>query len=171
MKQENLILKQILEEFKRRVFEESIQRIKLCLGMVSESMVWYRHNEQVNSIGNNILHLEGNAKQWILSGIGNWPDNRNRQLEFVPNQSYNKQALIEKLDKLQLNLNEVLEKIEIEKLTEKRKVQVFQETGMSILIHVIEHFSYHTGQITLLTKILTGEPTHYYGNLNLDIYE
>ena len=79
--------KELIEEFRRRVIHESIQRIKTCLNMVDESKLWFRQNDEVNSIGNLILHLDGNARQWVFSGIGNVPDKRDRSSEFIPDQN------------------------------------------------------------------------------------
>jgi uncharacterized damage-inducible protein DinB len=163
--------KELIEEFRRRVINESIQRIKTCVNMVDESKLWFRQNDEVNSIGNLILHLDGNARQWVFSGIGNVPDTRDRSSEFIPDQNITKDKLSSILNNLEDDLENFFSSTELGTLTDKRKVQVFEETGISILIHVIEHFSYHTGQITLLTKLFTGMPTNYYGGLNLDIYE
>ena len=171
MEKDTQIIQEIVKEFRRRVITESIPRIKKCLNMVDKSKVWYRQNEEVNSIGNLILHLNGNARQWILSGLGNAPDNRFRKEEFIPNQNTTKEELLSILNDLENDLENFIAGQNFGALTDVRKVQVFEETGVSILIHVIEHFSYHTGQITLLTKLFTGLPTNYYGNINLDINE
>jgi uncharacterized damage-inducible protein DinB len=171
MEKEKQIHQEIVLEFRRRVITESIPRIKKCLNMVDESKVWYRQNEEVNSIGNLILHLVGNARQWIFSGLGNAPDKRIRNEEFIPNQNISKENLLSILNVLENDLEKFIAGPNLGLLTDIRKVQVFEETGVSILIHVIEHFSYHTGQITLLTKLFTGLPTNYYGNINLDINE
>lgn len=159
------------KEFIRRVCEESIHRIIQCLSMLEEGQVWYRQNEQVNSIGNLILHLNGNVRQWILSGLGGMPDHRVRYAEFIPDQGLSKAELVDILEKLDNELRPVIENLSEETISAIHKVQVFEETGVSILIHVIEHFSYHTGQITLLTKQMTDKPTNYYGDINLEIHE
>jgi uncharacterized damage-inducible protein DinB len=48
-------------------------------------------------------------------------------------------------------------------------VQVYEESGMTILVHVTEHFSYHTGQIAYLTKWLRNQQTNFYGEVNLNV--
>jgi uncharacterized damage-inducible protein DinB len=55
--------------------------------------------------------------------------------------------------------------IRVEELIEERKVQGFNENVLSILIHVIEHMSYHTGQITFYTKLLENIDTNYYPSI------
>lgn len=165
---ENDVSGALLNEFHRRVIEESVPRIKKCLEMVEEGQIWFRQNDQVNSIGNLILHLNGNARQWILSGLLGQDDHRIRFKEFIPDQNINKKQLLEMLDVLVDDLEKALQTGNIDRLLEIRKVQVYEESGVSILVHVIEHFSYHTGQITLLTKQMTNRQTGYYEE-NLEI--
>jgi len=158
----------VVKEFERRVFEESYARIFKCLSLLSEEYVWFTPNRQVASAGNLILHLCGNARQWILSGIGGRPDNRDRDQEFIPQQNIRKSDLVFLLENLKVNIRMVLREMPEAKLTEPCYIQGFDETGFSALIHVIEHFSYHTGQITTLTKVITNKDTGYYHGLNLN---
>lgn len=156
----------LILEAERRIFDESYQRIYKCLDLLTEEQVWQRPNENLSSIGNLILHLCGNARQWIVSGLGGKEDDRNRDREFQEGSKCSKWKLKRMLEELQIELKMVFQKINEEDLKRVRSVQVFEESGLSILIHVIEHFSYHTGQITWFTKFLTNEDTKYYGKLS-----
>src|SRR3982751_380085 len=64
------------------LLHDYLPKIERCLEKLSDEQIWWRANEESNSIGNLILHLCGNARQWILSGIGAQTDNRNRDAEF-----------------------------------------------------------------------------------------
>lgn len=152
----------IIEEFKRRVFSESYERIFKCLDLLSEEEVWQSPNENSNSIGNLILHLHGNARQWMLSTFNRSEDLRKRSEEFKKENRLSKKELKEMLLKLKGELLETLNSISKEDLTKVYKVQVYEENGISIFIHVIEHFSYHTGQIALLTKLLSDKDLEFY---------
>jgi len=136
--------------------------------MVTEEEVWLSLNDATNSMGNLILHLNGNVRQWILSGLMGQPDTRQRQEEFdaLP-RSLEKTDLIHMLDQLEAEVREALEEVSPEDLIRKRSVQVFEESGLSILVHVVEHFSYHVGQITYIVKSIKNEETHYYGGQSL----
>lgn len=158
----------IVKEFERRIFEESYSRIFKCLSLLSEESIWFSPNNQIPSAGNLILHLCGNARQWVLSGIGGSLDNRNRDQEFVVQQNIRKSDLIFLLENLKVNLKITIHEMPEKMLSEKKIIQGFDETGFSILIHVIEHFSYHTGQITTLTKMITNKQTGYYHGFNLN---
>jgi len=158
----------VVKEFETRVFTESFERIYKCLSLIEESDLWKSPNTTIPPIGNLLLHLCGNARQWILSGIGERPDNRNRDAEFVIQDKIKKAELVFLLENLRMNLRQTLEEMPESKLTEKMIIQGFEVTGFSVLLHVIEHFSYHTGQITTLTKLLTNKDTAYYGGIDLN---
>ena len=158
----------IVNEFERRLFEESYSRIFKCLSLLNEESIWFSPNNQIPSVGNLILHLCGNARQWVLSGIGGTLDNRNREQEFVVQKNIKKSDLIFLLENLKVNLKTTMLEMPDSTLSERKIIQGFEETGFSILIHVIEHFSYHTGQITTLTKMITNKQTGYYHGFNLN---
>ncbi len=159
----------LLNETKRRLFEEGVTRIEKCLNMLNEQQIWYRPNEQSNSIGNLVLHLCGNVRQWIVSGLGNAADTRQRQLEFDEQGPISTSALLERLHQVMAEVEMVLMQLTPDDLLQGKNIQGFQETGLSVLVHVVEHFSYHVGQITYITKWLTNQSTDYYGGLNLEI--
>lgn len=159
----------LTKEFKTRVFEESYSRIFKCLSMIDNNQLWESPNTTIPPIGNLILHLCGNARQWILSGIGNQPDNRNRDEEFDIQHNIRKADLIFLLENVKVNILSTLKNIDEKELFSKKVIQGFETTTFSAMIHVLEHFSYHTGQITTITKWITNDETGYYDGLNLNI--
>lgn len=158
-----------IADIRRRLFDESLVRIHTCLDTLTEEEIWYRPNINSNSIGNLVLHLNGNIRQWILTGLGKYKDTRIRQLEFDEQGPLPKVDLLHRFDTTFNDVSVVLDQLETEILTRKIIVQGFEETGISILIHVAEHLSYHTGQITYITKMLKNKDLNYYGGKNLDI--
>jgi uncharacterized damage-inducible protein DinB len=160
--------KLFIEDIRRRLFEENQARIHKCLDLISEEQLWYRNNENVNSVGNLILHLCGNITQYICSGILREKDERVRDKEFVPNQALSISQVLSILDHTLENIDQKLDKITPEMLLTNYEVQGFSENGTSILVHVTEHFSYHVGQITYLIKMLNNVDTKYYSDLDLN---
>jgi uncharacterized damage-inducible protein DinB len=158
----------LIAEFERRVLTESYGRIFKCLTFLDENDLWKSPNSNVPAVGNLILHLCGSGRQWILSGIGGGRDNRERGQEFLTHLNIKKSDLIFLLENLKVNMRQTLNEMEEVELNQDYIIQGFNETGFSIIIHVLEHFSYHTGQITTLTKILRNQKTDYYSGLNLD---
>ena len=63
---------------------------------------------------------------------------------------------------LEADVRSVFPLVQTENLFEVREVQCYRETLFSIIVHVIEHFSYHLGQITYITKMLLDIDTKYY---------
>jgi len=158
----------IAYETRRRIIDESIPRIKQCLSLLTDDQVWHRANENSNSVGNLILHLCGNARQWIIHALDNQEDIRTRNTEFNERGPIDKSILICKMDQLAADIDSALNRIVQSDLLEMKTIQKhFNDNGISILIHAIEHFSYHTGQITFYTKMIANVDTSYYGHLNL----
>ena len=155
-------------EIKRRLFEESQMRIERCLNELNEADIWWRPNENSNSVGNLVLHLCGNARQWILAGLGGAADQRRRQTEFDERGPISRAELILKVRDLMNEIDEVLDSLGTEDLERPIVVQGFDETGLSILIHVVEHFSYHVGQMAYIVKARLDKQTNFYGGINLE---
>ena len=164
----NAFCEALLEETRRRLFDESFPRLRQCLNTLTEQEIWTKPNANSNSVGNLSLHLCGNARQWIVSGLGGTVDNRLRQKEFDEKGPIATSQLIALINQLEHDIEEVLQKIKPSDLLNKRKVQTFEETGLSILVHVVEHFSYHTGQITYYVKLRKDIDTAYYKNVILE---
>jgi len=158
----------LISEFDKRVFEESYNRIYTCLRMLNDDQIWQAPNDKIPAVGNLILHLCGNARQWILTGIGDAVDNRNREEEFNIHTNIKKSDFIFLMENLRSHLKETLTQMDSMDLAKRTVVQGFEVTYFSIIIHVLEHFSYHTGQITTLTKIITNQETNYYKNIDLN---
>lgn len=158
----------MVQQAQLRIIDENINRILKCLDMLSDEQIWLRIHRHTNPIGNLILHLEGNARQWILTSFCDWPDTRQRQLEFESTEKISKNLLKERLNQLAQDLKLCFQKISEQELLDEYEVQCYRETGISILVHVIEHFSYHTGQIAYVTKWLSEKETGFYEGQNLD---
>jgi uncharacterized damage-inducible protein DinB len=164
---EEQLFEALKKEFRRRVFDESYTRIYKCLGSLSTRQIWYKPNDSSNSVGMLVRHLCGNMRQWILTGLGGLPDSRNRNIEFETRHDFNSERLMRLMEELRMEVEELLVRLPIDDLIQKREVQVFEESGFSVFIHVIEHFSYHTGQIAYITKMLKDEQLNFYGEMNL----
>ncbi len=158
----------LVQEVRRRLMDENVPRIKQCLAELTTEEIWYRPNENSNSVGNLVLHLCGNVRQWLLSGLGGYTDNRRRQQEFDERGPFPTSILLRHLDELMEETDKVLNKLTAEKILQPVEVQGFNETGVSVLMHVVEHFSYHTGQITYYVKWRKDINTAYYSGINLD---
>lgn len=158
----------VIREVKRRIINESVPRIKKCLSKLSEEEIWRRPNNETTSVGNLVLHLCGNVSQWVLSGLGNVVDKRDREQEFSETGGISTEKLIADMEDLMQRVTAVLDNLSPADLLETRNVQGFDETGLAVLIHVTEHFSYHTGQITYYVKASKNVDMNYYEGIDLN---
>jgi uncharacterized damage-inducible protein DinB len=142
----------IIRECRRRLYQESLPRIRTCLLQLGADEIWARPNTQTVSAGNLVLHLAGNVRQYIIAALGGSPDLRERQAEFDSTGPMATADLIAHLEEAMEEASVVLDRIDPARLLETHRVQGFVESGLSILVHVVEHFSYHTGQIAYIVK-------------------
>jgi len=141
---------------------EYLPKIERCLERLTDEQIWWRANEESNSIGNLILHLCGNARQWIVCGVGSAPDARNRDAEFEQRDVISRTELLALLRTTLSDVQTTLQSVDPSTLLEFRKIQGNDVDILEAVFHVTEHFSMHTGQIILLTKLLTGTGLDFY---------
>jgi uncharacterized damage-inducible protein DinB len=139
-------------------------RIADCLGRLTSEQVWARGHENENAIGNLVLHLCGNVRQWIIAGIGGKPDIRVRDGEFAARGAIEPAELA---DRLKATVEEAAGVIAAAgpRLTAHVTIQKYDITVLEAIAHVVEHFAQHTGQIIFATKMLTGQDLGYYKHL------
>jgi uncharacterized damage-inducible protein DinB len=158
----------LIRECRRRLMDESFPRIRKCLAELSEDELWLRPNEQSNSVGNLVLHLCGNVGQYVLSGLGGAPDHRERPKEFSERGPLPRVELLARLDRTMEEAGKVLDRLDPTAILDKQTVQGFEYDGVGILVHVVEHFSYHTGQIAYFVKARKGIDLGFYRGVNLN---
>ena len=159
----------LLKECRRRLFDESLPRIRKCLAELTVEETWARPNEQTVSAGNLVLHLAGNVRQYVVATLGGVPDARERQKEFDEPGPLPAADLLGRLEKAMAEVSGVLDRIDPSTLLQTHRVQGFVESGLSILVHVVEHFSYHTGQIAYIAKSRKNVDLGFYRGRNLNL--
>ena len=144
------------------MLEEYLPKIERCLERLNDEQIWWRANEESNSIGNLVLHLCGNARQWIVSGVGGETDAREREAEFAQRDVISRDELIALLRSTLADVGRVLKALNPATLLERRTIQGSDVDVLQAIFHVTEHFSMHAGQIIMLTKMLTGTNLRFY---------
>jgi len=148
--------KPFLAHARRLLSRVYLPRIVRCLHALTPGEIWWRPNPASNSVGNLVLHLEGNARQWIVSGLGGAPDTRQRDREFQEHGSIPRRELVARLKATVGLACRVLAGMSVKDLARPHAIQGFRVTGLEAVFHVAEHFSHHAGQIILMTKMLQG---------------
>ena len=163
-----------MEKFQAEFIENSIYRLDESTRMItksfaelSEADIWRKPNHSSNSIGNLILHLCGNMRQYAIASLGEKPDTRMRNEEFAAEGGFSKLELLAKLTETVETAKATILNATTEQLTKKRIVQSFNLSGIGVIIHVVEHYSYHTGQIAFWTKLLKDKDLGFYEGVDL----
>jgi uncharacterized damage-inducible protein DinB len=151
-----------LDEARRHLRADYLPKIERCLERLTDAQVWWRVNEQSNSVGNLLLHLEGNARQWIVCGVGGAQDRRVREREFAERDELPRERLLSALRATLEEADAALARLDPSTLLESRRIQGLDVNVLAAVFHAVEHFSMHTGQIILLTKQLTGDDLAFY---------
>ena len=151
-----------LRQSVNRLRHEYLPKIRICLDALDESQVWWRPNDAANSIGNLLLHLEGNLRQWMVHGLGGAIDVRRRDGEFEARNGKTKAELLVRLERVIREAEEVIANQDESSLVRRATIQGYWTTGCAAIYHVVEHFSGHTGQIIWITKMLTGRDLRFY---------
>lgn len=141
----------------RSFLREYRNSIHVCVEQLSLVDVWWRPNEESNSIGNLLLHVTGSLRHWIVSGIGGVPVDRVRQQEFDERSQVPKEELLATLNSVVLEADDVLARIDPSRLLEKFVIFEKERTWMFAIFHMVEHFATHTGQILMITKLRTAK--------------
>jgi len=151
-----------IEKARQLIAGEYLPKIESCLQKLTDEQVWWRPNSDSNSIGNLLLHLSGNARQWIVCGLGTEPDARKRQTEFDARDVIPRDQLLHTLTATVTEVDGVLASFDAARLLDEYQIQGTNTTALAAIFHVTEHFSMHTGQIILITKQLTAQDLHFY---------
>ncbi len=146
--------------------KESEDRIIKCLARLTKDQLWWRPNDATNSCGILIKHLCGNITQYILSALGNERDNRKRNEEFFSTDE-NNEMLKDDFCQIIKSAMQIISEMTIHDLQKRYQVQGFTLSGVEIIQHVVEHLSYHTGQIAWITKLITDQDLGFYEGLDL----
>lgn len=151
-----------LERSRHYLCVEYPAKINAALRTIPPDLLWWRPNETSNSAGNLVLHLNGNVRQWIVSGVGGAPDARRRDVEFAARGGAECETLLAGLNATCAEVHAVLVRLTPESLVQPRTIQGRETTVFAAIYHVVEHFSGHTGQIILLAKSITPGAVRFY---------
>ena len=146
----------LLKEACRVLIEVYPPRIARCLELLSQQEIWWRPNPASNSVGNMVLHLQGNVRQWIIAGLGRQADRRDRDREFAETGPILRRTLLDGMRSTVREARGVLRNLSQPGLLKPYSIQGYRVTGLQAVCHVAEHFAFHAGQIIYVTKLKRG---------------
>ena len=151
-----------ISEARRYLNSSYLPKIEQCLNALSDEDVWWRPNEESNSIGNLILHLAGSTRMWIATGVGGIAVDRDRQQEFDERAMISRHDLLTLLKGILSETDAVLASFNTMNLLDRRQVRDWNGTALEAVFHAVEHFAMHAGQIMMLTKMRANKDLKLY---------
>jgi len=145
----------LVQEMRVRL-ADAHERIRHCAGQLDDQQVWWRPQEEMNSLGNLVLHLCGNVRQWMIDGVTGDVDRRNRPQEFAERAAIPRDDLLRRLDQTVRVADGILGSLTDAVLLESRRIQGFDETVLSALLNSLTHFCGHSQEIIYLTRLQLG---------------
>ena len=142
--------------------EEYRIKLRRSVEALPAHLLWSRPDAQSNSVGNLLLHLEGNVRQWIVSGVGGEPDVRDRAAEFNADGEHDAATMLERLERTLDEADAVLARLRPEQLGERRQIQGRDVTVLDAVYQVVQHFALHLGQIILVAKAAAPGVVRFY---------
>jgi hypothetical protein len=154
-----------LEFSRRKLFEHYWPRLRACAEPLTDEQVWWRPNSASNSIGNLILHLNGNVRQWLVVSFNRCEDERNRPAEFAAESGLTAFQLLDRLGATMSDAAAVLDRLTEADLIAPYEIQGYHVSGLEAVYQVVEHFGLHYGQIAYIAKSFTGRDLGFYREL------
>lgn len=151
---------------RNKLLEQYWPRLRSCVESLTDEQVWWRPNDSSNSIGNLILHLNGNVAQWLVAPFRRLEDKRDRPAEFSQRAVVSGAALVAQLGATMTETSEVLFRLTETDLLAPFEIQGYHVSGLDAVYQVVEHFGLHYGQIVYITKMIQGEDLGLYRQLN-----
>jgi hypothetical protein len=131
--------------------------LRVCLSKLTDAQIWERHGAHENAVGNLVLHLCGNMRQWITHGVGGAKDVRVRDAEFSATDGLSGAELMEKFAATVTEARGIIASVPAERLVERITPQTHEVSVLDAIYQVVGHVQQHVGQIILLTKQMTAK--------------
>ena len=145
-----------IAEARRHLGEDYLPKIERCLGRLTDEQVWWRASERSNSVGNLLLHLEGNLREYIGRQLGGVAYTRQRPLEFST-RGVEQAELMARLETVKELVARVVSGLSNEQLDATYPELVLGKpmTTRQFLVHLEGHLNYHLGQVDYLRRFVT----------------
>lgn len=155
-----------LEFSRNKLLNQYWPRLRKAVEPLSNEQIWWRPNEASNSIGNLVLHLNGNVWQWLIASFNRLNDERDRPAEFSATGDLSAADLIVRLGQTIDEAAKVLARLTSEELLTTWHIQGYTVSGLAAVYQVVEHFGLHYGQIVYINKMLEGRDLGFYNELS-----
>lgn len=150
------------------LLDQSMIKIRHCLGQLNEDQIWWRPEQGLNSVGNLCLHVCGNLRQWGVVPLTDQEDTRHRDEEFGSDVRASKEDLLRSLDAVVKESQQLWAGVDETELLRRTAIQGFDVNVMQAISHTATHFVGHTHQIILLTRLQLGSEYQFQWTADAD---
>jgi hypothetical protein len=142
---------------------QALGRVEHCVGQLTGGQVWWKPRADLNCIGNLVVHMAGNVRQLIVSGVGGAADVRDRPAEFEAQPPLSRAELLGLVRAAVQDAQAALTSQTADEWARMRTVQGKPTTGLGAAVRSVAHFRGHTQEIIHITRTLAGDAYRFAG--------
>ena len=135
-------------------------QVRGAVEALTDEQIWWRPNEQSNSIGNLVLHLAGSLNLYLNRNIGGIDYTRDRAAEFAERRQIPKEELLALFDDMVSRAERTFDALTPERLNDPSPEPTMHTVVLQDLVNVLGHLANHAGQIVWIAKMLRGDAVH-----------
>ena len=150
------IIHSALASLRARITLALPEQIRACLDLLDDEQIWWRPNEQSNSVGNIVLHISGSLNHYLNRNLGGIEYDRDRKAEFAERRQISKTELLALFNDMVANAEKTFDTLDIDKLGEPSPEPKMHKLVIDDLINIVAHLANHAGQVVWITKMLRG---------------
>ena len=154
MQTEDDIREIALQALRTRVTKVFPEQIRSCIEQLNEEQLWWRPNEQSNSVGNLVLHVRGAVLHFLCRGVGGFEYERDRPAEFADAGSAKKRQLLALFDEMVEKATQTFDGLNASRLSNPATEPAYYSIVFEDFLGVAIHMATHAGQIVYITKML-----------------
>ena len=151
----------------RKRLDQYWPRLRSSVEPLTDEQVWWRPGAACNSVGNLLLHLNGNVGQWMGASFNGLDDVRNRPAEFNERRRIPGRQMLDQLGATMHEAAKVLDRLTPDDLAATYEIQGYTVSGLAAVYQVVEHFGMHYGQVVYISKAMRGEDLGFYRELTV----
>ena len=150
-------LQSAVDTLRARITKVMPALVRDCLDLLDDEQIWWRPNEQSNSIGNIVLHVSGSLNHYLNRNLGNIPYDRDRDAEFAERRHIPKHELRVIFDDMVSKAEQTFDAIDTSRLDDDSPEPRMHKLVIDDLINIATHLANHAGQVVWIAKMLLGD--------------
>ncbi|HYC92100.1 MAG TPA: DUF1572 family protein [Thermoanaerobaculia bacterium] len=147
----------LLDALRSRITAVFPAQVRGALEALTDEQIWWRPNEQSNSIGNIVLHLTGSLNHFLNRNIGGIDYDRDRAAEFAERRQIPKEELLALFDDMVSRAERTFASLTPERLGDPSPEPKMHSIVLQDLVNAFGHLANHAGQIVWIAKMLRGD--------------